>query len=364
VTCGVLGGALASTVRALGVFWANVWGAYRLGRERSRLSAVIDHCDVAILALEPSGRIVIWNVAMADLVGTPAKDAIGMRAEDLFTLASQDGSAVSLADRVRGNVRLTTPAGRSLWVQVSSSALEDAEAPELLTAVFVDMSAKRQLEYLQHLQLISVHHELHGPLTTIRGHAQLLDTALPDNESAAGSLGAILDSVEMMHHVMGDLVLIVDTDPTARPTVTAEPIDVALLLRRTLRSIPSVGARTVTASPPVLTVQADPVRLRQCLLLVLGNAEKYAPIGKITITVRTHGTYGVISITDEGPGIPDTEHHLALKPYYRSATTQNLPGSGMGLHIAEMIMTAMHGRIELTTAPSGGLEVNLCLPLS
>jgi signal transduction histidine kinase len=139
---------------------------------------------------------------------------------------------------------------------------------------------------------------------------------------------------------------------------------VALLLRRTLRSIPSAAARTVTASPPGLTVHGDPVRLRQCLLLVLGNAEKYAPIGKIAISVRTHDNNGVISIADEGPGIPDGEHRLALKPYYRSATTQDLPGSGMGLHIAEVMMTAMHGRIQLATAPSGGLEVNLWLPLS
>ncbi|WP_372506267.1 sensor histidine kinase [Actinomadura madurae] len=109
---------------------------------------------------------------------------------------------------------------------------------------------------------------------------------------------------------------------------------------------------------------ADPVHLRQCLLLLLNNAEKYAPEGTITITTRRDGTHGVIGIADEGPGIPPARRDLALKPYYRLPATRDLPGSGLGLHIAETLMTTMNGRIELADAPSGGLKVSLWLPLA
>jgi PAS domain S-box-containing protein len=364
MTSGVLGGALTSTARALGALWANQRSAHALEQERSRLSAVIDHSDVAILAIDPAGRIAVWNVAMSHLTGIASRDAVGKRDQDLFFLYDEDESRVHLADTPRGSVRLVTHAGRSLWVQVSSSTPADPSARELLTAVFVDESAQRQLESMRHLLLNSVHHELHGPLTAIRGHAQLLGETLPARETTTGSLEAILDAVEMMQHVVGDMVLVIDADPAATPATKAVPVDVASVLRRTLRGTPSVSARAELDAPDGTVVSGDPVRLRQCIMLVLGNAEKYAPTGKITLTVRERdGRYGVISIADEGPGIPAEEQRLVLKPYYRSAA-EDLPGSGMGLHIANVMMTAMHGRIELATASSGGLRVSLWLPLA
>ncbi|WP_165978169.1 PAS domain-containing sensor histidine kinase [Actinomadura darangshiensis] len=360
---GMLGGAVTSTGRALGAFWANVWAAHDLEGERSRLSAAIDQSGVAILALDPSGQVVVWNAAMADLTGTRTADALFRRPADLFTLTDENGSAVRLMDGVDGSAQLTTSADRSLWVEISSSAPDDVGTSGLLTAVFVDKSANRQLEYMRHLLLVSVHHELHGPLTSISGHAQLLGTASVGERETA-SLTAITDAVEMMHHVIADLVLILGEDPAARLTPAREPVDLPPLLRRTLQGVPSVTVRTTMLVPPEMIVLGDPVRLRQCLLLLLGNAEKYAPEGKITITLRKDGDHAVISVSDEGPGIPDDERRLVLRPYYRSADAQDLPGSGMGLHIAEVMMTAMQGRIELGSAPAGGLQADLWIPLA
>jgi signal transduction histidine kinase len=100
------------------------------------------------------------------------------------------------------------------------------------------------------------------------------------------------------------------------------------------------------------------------VLLILNNAEKYAPDGKITITTRGGGTHGVIDIADEGPGIPASERQRVLQPYYRLPALRDLPGSGLGLHIAQTMLNAMHGRLELSEAPSGGLKVSLWLPLA
>jgi PAS domain S-box-containing protein len=360
---GVLGGGVTSTARALGTFWVNIWPAHELERERARLNAAIDHSDVAILALDTSGRVVVWNAAMAGLAGMPTDEAIGRRTKDLFTLTSEDGTVADLTDRPYGTPMLTTQDGRAMWVEISCSSSADPSAAGLLTAVFVDKSAKRQLDYMRHLLLVSVHHELHGPLTTIRGHAQLLDTTVTDRGDSE-SLGAILDAVEMMQHVIADLVVVIEGDPSARPAPADEIIETQHLLRRTVQSLPSVASRTLIDAPSQVVLRGDPVRLRQCLLLILSNAEKYAPSGAITVTVRRDGGYGVIEIADEGPGIPDREHHLVLMPYYRSAATQDLPGSGLGLHIANVLMTSMHGRIKLASAPSGGLRVTLRLPLA
>jgi signal transduction histidine kinase len=300
---------------------------------------------------------------MAALTSIPADDALGRRSADLFTLAAADGSPVELADGLTGTPRLTTRDGRLLWVEVSCSAASGPGASELLTAVFVDKSARQQLDHMRHLLLASVHHELHGPLTTIRGHAQLLETSVATQEDAE-SIGAILDSAEVMQHVIADLMLVIDGDPAAWPVAVEEDIEVSTLLRRALQITPSVASRTVICTPSRVVVRGDPVRLRQCLVLVLRNAEKYAPEGKLTVEARREAGYGVLTVCDEGPGIPPDELLSALKPYYRSAATQDIPGSGLGLHIADLLMTSMRGRIDLGAAPSGGLKVELRLPLA
>ncbi|MEU5993305.1 ATP-binding protein [Spirillospora sp. NPDC047418] len=360
---GLLGGAIRGTTGALGAYWANTWAAHELEVGRTRLSAAIDHSDVAILVLDASGRVEVWNSAMAALTGIPADEAISRRSEELFTLAYADGSPVELADGLTGTPRLTTRNGRLLWVEVSCSAASGPGGSQLLTAVFVDKSARQRLDRMRRLLLVSVHHELYGPLTTIRGHAQLLETAVTSQEDTM-SISAILDSVEVMQHVVADLMLVIDGDPTAWPAAAEEDIEISNLLHRALLSAPSVASRTVVATPSRIIVRGDPVRLRQCLVLVLRNAEKYAPEGKMTAETRQEADHGVLTICDEGPGIPAGELLSVLRPYYRSASTQDLPGSGLGLHIADLLMTSMCGRIDLGTAPSGGLKVELRLPLA
>lgn len=364
MTNGVLADAVTGTARRLGAVLAETHAAHDLEAERSRLSAVVDHSNVAVLALDQRGWIVVWNVALANLVGVDAGGALYRRPKELFTLTDEDGRVVDLAPGLRGSVRLATRGGRSLWLRVSCSASAEAMAPGLLTTVFVDESQQRRLEHMRHLLVRSVHHELRGLLAAIRGHGQLLEESLPDDEGAPDSPGAILDAVDVMHQVIGDLVHVVGPDPALPPAMAIRPVEAEPVLRRTLRGLPSVAERTVIAAADGLVVRGDPVRLRQCLLLVFDNAEKYAPDGKIHITLRRQGAYGVISIADEGPGVSPEEYELVRKPYYRSASTRSQPGSGMGLYILDTVMAAMNGRVELATAPSGGLEVRFLLPLS
>jgi PAS domain S-box-containing protein len=355
----MLSPALTCTGRSLGAFWANIWAAHELEGECLRLSSVLDHSDVAIMALDPQGRVAVWNSAMAQLTGLPAEDAVQRPVRDLFGLADEDGTPVTLVAGLHRSVRMTTSTERSLWVDVSSSLL--ADRPTLLTAVFVDVSARRQLDGVRNLVLSSIHHELQTPLTMIHGHARLLETSLPEGP-AERSLGAIVDAVEMMSRTIGDLVRL-DADPLAAPSAAPEDVDVAPLLRRAVASVPSVASRADVSAESGLSVHADPVRLRECVLLILNNAEKYAPRGRITITARRDGTSGVIDVADQGPGIPAGERDLVLQPYHRLPATRDLPGSGLGLHIAQMMLSAMRGRLALSDAPSGGLMVSLSLPL-
>ncbi|WP_192808732.1 sensor histidine kinase [Actinomadura montaniterrae] len=355
--------AVPNVARAPGVFWANAQTAHELQKKSSRLDSIIDHSNIAIVAIEPSGRVAVWNTAIAKLVGTPATHAVGRHVTDLFALTDDAGEAVDLTEMRCGTVRLTTRTGRSLWVKISVSTPTGPYADGLLAAVLIEQSTIRQLTHMRHLLLDSARHELRGSLAAISGHAQLLDDTSAEAE-AKESINAIQDAVELMERAITDLTMAINADSSSiRPVATHEPIDISQLLHRTLQSVPSVASRSLVSEQQGIAVRGDPVRLRQCLFLLLGNVEKYAPEGKVSITIHVEREHGVITIADEGPGLSENELQQALTPYYRSARTGDLPGTGLGLHIARTMMSAMHGGIELTHATSGGLRVDIWLPL-
>ncbi|MBO2458047.1 sensor histidine kinase [Actinomadura violacea] len=318
---------------------------------------------LAVAALDSSGRVVGWDAAMEALTGVPADDAIGRRIPELFTLTGEDGTALSLTAEVSGTALLVTREGRAVPVEVSCGGIGQGTTGAALIAVLAERSAARRPNRLRELLFACMAHELHGPLTVIHGHAQLLEASVTD-PAAADSLGAIRDAVQMMRQVIEDVDLLIGDRPTTGPRIALEEIDARSLLRGTIRDLPSLAARTVVEEGSRTVLRGDRLRLRQCLLIVLDNAGKYAPEGTITLTLSKDGGWGVIAITDEGPGIPEEEQGSVLRPYYRSAATQDRPGTGLGLHIANVLMASMGGRIDLTSAPSGGLRAELRLPLT
>lgn len=247
-------------------------------------------------------------------------------------------------------------------IDVPAEAPADRRPPDParpFTTVLAHDLLGRQLD---RLWMLTVQHELHGPLTVIDGHAQLLAESVTDRQDAE-SLRAIRDAVEAMRQVVADLGTIIEGGPTIWPLATQD-IDAGHLLERSVQSLPSIASRTrIQARRPVL-VRGDTGRVRQCLLNVLGNADKYAPNGTITATVRQDGEHGIIEITDQGPGVPAAERHLALTPGHRGSTAGDMPGAGLGLYITNTLMTSMGGHLVLSSAPFGGLRVQLRLPLA
>ncbi|QKG24558.1 sensor protein yycG [Actinomadura verrucosospora] len=318
---------------------------------------------LAVAALDSSGRVVGWDAAMAVLTGVPADEAIGRHTSELFTLTGEDGTALALAAELSGTALLVTRTGRAVPVDVSCVGIGQGSEDAALIAVLAGRPAAGRPNRLRELLFACTAHELHGPLTVIHGHAQLLEASVSD-PAAAESLDAIRDAVQMMRQVIDDLDMLIGDGPPTAPRVALEEIDARSLLRGTIRVLPSLRARTVIEEGARTVLRGDRLRLRQCLLIVLDNADKYAPDGPITLTVAKEGGWGVIAVTDEGPGIPAEEQGPVLRPYYRSAATRDRPGTGLGLHIANVLMASIGGRIDLASASSGGLRVELRLPLA
>lgn len=204
---------------------------------------------------------------------------------------------------------------------------------------------RRHLEQ-RTLMLAGVSHDLRTPLTRLKLQLAMQD----DNEDTRA---AIRDVDEMDAMLTGYLDF-------ARGMGKEKPDRVGL---RTFVEMASKG-RAVTLEPfEDREISIRPLMMRRCLGNLINNALKYAEICKISVETTTE--FLLISIDDNGPGIPEDQRQNVFKAFQRldEARNQNVEGVGLGLSIAQDIAQLHGGAILLNDSDLGGLRATLRLPL-
>ncbi len=125
-----------------------------------------------------------------------------------------------------------------------------------------------------------------------------------------------------------------------------------------------LGSRPVSVELPEIWIPMDPVLVEQALQNLLDNAIKFSPPGT-AIEVRgwVEDKQFLISVADQGPGIPVGEEELIFEKLYRGTGGAAAPGAGLGLAICRGISQAHGGTILAQTRPQGGARITMALPL-
>lgn len=217
----------------------------------------------------------------------------------------------------------------------------------------------------------NVSHELRTPLALIRMHAETLElgrvksrgkmlqyyrTILRESERLGGLIDNILDFSRLEYRNENDAMESGDLESLVR-----EVMD----LHRLRRS--EGGAKfklEVQAGMPRIRMNRESVRI--ALLNLVDNAVKFGGGGKvIRIGLQRHKADAVVSVTDSGIGVPESEQKKIFEKFYRSADgfAQNKSGSGLGLAIVSHIMRLHGGRVTIRSKPGQGSTFSLHFPL-
>lgn len=208
-----------------------------------------------------------------------------------------------------------------------------------------------------------VAHELRTPITLISGRAQGLRRQLP-----AGALARTAEQIHAEADRMGLLVsdlLDIARQDSGRLAVRLQPLDAddALLLLYE-RLAPLAAGRLRLAGPtsePLPPLQADPDRLQQCLAALVDNALRYST-GPVQLAAAL-GPDGVqLSVRDHGPGVRADEREAIFGRFVRGTAAVDTRGSGIGLSVVKLLITAMGGSVQVVDAPGGGADFQLLLP--
>jgi signal transduction histidine kinase len=208
-------------------------------------------------------------------------------------------------------------------------------------------------------------HELRSPLTAVKLQAQIASRANSDSERAA-ALAQLSGGVDRAAHLIDQLLDMARLEPSARQTAF-EPVALDALTKQVVADFSAQAeARDIdlgVGACAALSLAGQADSLRMLLGNLVDNAVRYTPAGgRVDVDLGIDGDNAVLSVSDSGPGIPESERERVFERFHRLAGSET-PGSGLGLAIVRQVALLHGGRVELDTSPAGGLAVRVVLPL-
>ena len=261
-----------------------------------------------------------------------------------------------------GEVELLVAIGREVSIAVRNTQLyEEASSAKAL----------RELDALRTELLANVSHELRTPLAAIKGFASsLLQTDVKFDEPIWRSFLQTIDNeADRLNSLIEELLMMSRLEARALE-VRREPNSLAGIVDSLKGRLTNITLRhrlqiNIPANLP--KVQVDEARIGEVLTNLVENAVKYSPKGTtITIEVYPDGKEVIVSVSDEGVGIPPELHQKVFERFYQanSPAVGHKPGTGLGLCICRGIVEAHGGRIWLESEPGKGTKFSFSIPTS
>ncbi|HXH25132.1 MAG TPA: HAMP domain-containing sensor histidine kinase, partial [Vicinamibacterales bacterium] len=227
--------------------------------------------------------------------------------------------------------------------------------------------AEQQMEFVA-----GVSHELRTPVAVIRSAAENLSQGVVGGERVK-RYGALLESEARRLGEMVERVLQYAGIESGLALGTKGPVDLHEVIEAAITSAVSAHGEVVRLErhipadlPPVA---ADAAGLRSAIENLIANAVKYGGddrwVGiRAEVARERRGTEVRITVSDHGPGIPQSELRHIFEPFYRGAqaTARQVHGNGLGLSLVKRIVAAHGGRITVTTRPGAGSAFTIALP--
>lgn len=363
--------ALAALAAGAASALANAELYQRVTHEKERSEAILANIADGIVAVDRDGHVVLWNAAAERITGVAGVEALGRRPVDVLQRRLEAEGAVTGVDRL-----VSIPRGsEDVWLSLTEAVMRDpAGAVSGRIFAFRDISGERAVEQMKSDFVSAVSHELRTPLTSIYGFAETLlrsDVAFGEEERGT-FLGYIASEAERLTRIVDTLLNVARLD-SGDLIVTLAPIDVRTLVTEVVADVEESAVASGNGHRFVIDLPDEPLdahtdrdKLRQVLSQLVDNAVKYSPEGA-TVTITGRQAEGAVEfkVADEGVGIPHAEQDRIFRKFYRGeASTREgrLGGTGLGLFIAQGLVSAMGGRISVTSTEGAGACFAFAIP--
>jgi len=352
---------------------------------RSRFENLLELSPQVVWFGRPDGRITYCNPYWYEYTGLSERETLGygwtgaIHPEDRDRVAGALQAAMQEGKDFEVELRLRGKDGKYCWFLKKGRPGRDALGNvDAWLGIAVDIEERKRAEQeawaasqAKSEFLASMSHELRTPLNAIGGYAELLAMGVrgPLNAEQAQDIARIRRSQQHLLTLINDVLNFAKVDAgQTEYRLTAVPVDEALRDTESMIA-PQVLAKglhySYKGAGKSASVLADPEKLQQIVLNLLGNAVKFTePGGSITLSSEFAGQCIEIKVADTGPGIPPEKLDRIFDPFVQAERRLNQPvqGVGLGLAISQDLAEAMAGKITVESEVGEGSTFTLSLP--
>jgi two-component system phosphate regulon sensor histidine kinase PhoR len=337
----------------------------RLGeqaRDHARMEAILAGMVEGVIVVDPQARLQLVNDAARHMLKLEdGSVAIGRAyVETIRIPAIAELVAAVLLGRRPGALELSPPRDPSRTIMATAAPAAGAIAHGVIL-VLHDITELRRADQIRRDFVANVSHELRTPLTAIRGYVEALSEGDASEDDSRRFLEIIARHTQRMERLVKDLLRLARLD-AGQETLELIACDTHNLADAVVADVAPAAAERgqrieVAIAPGAGTVRADPAKLHDALRNLVANAITYAPEQSvIRIEAARDGARVAISVSDEGPGIPEEDLSRVFERFYRvdKSRARDPGGTGLGLAIVKHLVELHGGTVRAENGPERG----------
>lgn len=338
-----------------------------IAREKTKVETILRFMTDAIIAFYSGGGVMHINPAARSLLGIESDD---LMFDEFFSSLGADIRIEELLylEHYKTVERDIEYKGKTLKAHFAPFATDGAAADGVVV-VIQDITEQQRLDNARREFVANVSHELRTPLTTVKSYTETLAENAEPNSMEANFLKVIESEADRMTRLVKDLLTLslLDYDKKAlnKASFSMQEL-VRSIVQRLNMDIKAHGHRLkLHCDDSMRPLFGDRDRLEQVITNIITNAIKYTPDGgTISVSCISEPRCAVISVTDNGIGIPQNDIPRLFDRFYRvdKARSRKYGGTGLGLAIAKEIVDAHGGTISVESAPGQGTRVTVSIP--
>mgnify|MGYP000938990777 FL=1 len=344
-----------------------------LEQESKRLNSILSYMTDGVLATNRRGQIIMINDMAKKQLGIVKDEALNQNILELLHIEDE----YELRDLITQSPELMIDSqdmnGEYISIRVRF-ALVRRESGFIsgLVAVLHDTTEQEKEERERRLFVSNVSHELRTPLTSVKSYLEALDEGALSEPVAPDFIKVSLDETNRMMRMVTDLLHLSRID-NATSHLDVELINFTAFITFILNRFDKIRAQDqekkyeLVRDYPITSVwiEIDTDKMTQVIDNILNNAIKYSPDGgKITVSMKTTDDQMILSISDQGLGIPKQDLPKIFDRFYRvdRARSRAQGGTGLGLAIAKEIIKQHNGFIWAKSEYGKGSTFTIVLP--
>lgn len=338
--------------------------------ERRKLSSVLSYMSDGVIATDQAGAVTLMNDAAARMIGVNPDDMIGDFLIDVLNLEEKIVDISELQDSGSMIIDFSSEDTPFIIRANFSTVVDEEEEVTGFITVISDVTEQEKIEQERRDFVSNVSHELRTPLTTMKSYLEALSEGAWENkEIAPRFLEVTQKETDRMIRMVNDLLQLSKMDSDELP-MHKERTEFTGYMHQVIdryeMNLPETIALQRNIPKGNAFVWMDKDKITQVFDNIITNAFKYSPEGgKVSINLDKRRHYIIVSIQDEGMGIPYDKLEKIFERFYRAdrARTRKLGGTGLGLAITKELIEAHHGKIWAQSKEGKGTTILFTLPL-